>query len=185
MRKQINTDADECEYNIMLELIHKLGIDWKLLIAQIINFAALFLILRKFLYKPILGMLEKRRIKIENSLKNAERLEKEIAEIKEQREKILANAMKKSDEILKEARGLGEQRKTEILEQAKKEIEKMINDAKILIEKEKAKLFEEARAEIANLVVLVAEKIIREKINEESDRKFVEEILGEIKSRNV
>lgn len=169
----------------MLELIHKLGIDWELLIAQIINFAVLFFVLRKFLYKPILGMLEKRRIKIENSLKNAERIEKEFTEIKKQREKILASAMKKSDEILKEARGLGEQRKMEILEQAKKEIEKMINDAKILIEKEKAKLFEEARLDIADIVILATEKIIKEKINEESDKKFVEEVLEKIKSCNL
>ncbi len=164
------------------ELIRQLGIDWKLLIAQIINFAILFFLLKKFLLKPILGLLEARRQKIEKSLKDAERIEKELTEIKEKREDILKNANQKAEEILGEAKEIAESRKTEIINATKKESEKILEEAKISIEREKQKLVDEARGDIAELVILATEKIVKEKLDEEKDRELVKEVLTKIES---
>ncbi len=166
----------------MNELIQNLGIDWKLLIAQIINFAILFFLLKKFLLKPILGLLEARRQKIEKSLKDAERIEKELTEIKEKREGILNNANKKAEEIFSEAKEIAQSRKTETLNETRKEAEKILEEAKVSIEREKQKLVDEARGDIAELVVMATEKIIKEKLDEEKDRELVKEVLTKIES---
>ena len=64
----------------MSELLTKLGIDLKLLVAQIVNFLILLLVLYKFAYGPIVAMLEKRQKKIEKGLKEAEEAHKKLEE---------------------------------------------------------------------------------------------------------
>lgn len=162
----------------MNELIHNLGIDWKLLIAQIVNFAILFFLLKKFLFRPILGLLEKRREKIEKSLKDVERIEKELATIREKREEILKTANQKAEEILREAKEIVESQKINILADTKKQTEKMLEEARASIEKEKDRLVDEAREDLAELVLLATEKVLREKLDEEKDGELVREVLS-------
>ena len=71
----------------MQELITKLGIDWKFLIAQIVNFLVLLFVLYKFAYGPILAMLEKRQKKIEKGLKDAEAATKNSKKAKKSKKK--------------------------------------------------------------------------------------------------
>jgi len=165
----------------MNELIANLGIDWKLLLAQIINFAILFFLLKKFLYKPILGMLDKRRLRIEKSLKDADRIEKELVQIREKREDILRNANQKADAILKEAREIAESRRVEILEEVRKEAKAVLEETKKSIKKEKKKLVDDAKKDLAGIVILATEKMIKEKLDEDKDKKLAEEVLSMIK----
>ena len=67
----------------MQTFVEKFGIDWKLMIAQLINFAIVFFILRAFVYKPVLKLLDKRRQKIEDGLAFAEKSKAELASIEE------------------------------------------------------------------------------------------------------
>lgn len=164
----------------MNELVHNLGIDWRLLIAQVINFVILFFLLKKFLFKPVLGLLEKRREKIEKSMRDAERIEKELAAIREKREEIIKTANQKAEEILHEAKEIAESQKTKILADTKKETEKMLDEARASIEKEKDKLVDEAREDLAELVLLATEKVVREKLDEEKDGELVREVLARV-----
>lgn len=164
----------------MNELVHNLGIDWRLLIAQVINFVILFFLLKKFLFKPVLGLLEKRREKIEKSMRDAERIEKELAAIREKREEIIKTANQKAEEILHEVKEIAESQKTKILSDTKKETEKMLDEARASIEKEKDKLVDEAREDLAELVLLATEKVVREKLDEEKDRELVREVLARV-----
>ena len=162
----------------MSELLHQLGVDWKLLIAQIINFLVLFFVLKKFLYGPILEVLQKRRAKIEQGLKNAERLEGEMGRVKEAREEILKKASQKADTIIREARDLAESKKADILAQAQEEAERLAKSARESLEREKERVLDEARSDLADLVLLATEKVARIKLDKENDRVFVEEALS-------
>ena len=64
-----------------MELLHKLGIDWRLLIAQLINFSVLLFVLYKFLYHPILNILEKRRKQIEENDIRTKSLEEKLTQV--------------------------------------------------------------------------------------------------------
>ena len=66
-----------------MELLQKLGIDWRLLIAQLVNFSILVIILYKLLYKPVLKVLNDRKEKIEQGLKDAKSLGEELERTKE------------------------------------------------------------------------------------------------------
>ena len=69
----------------LAEVCQGLGIDWNKLIAQMISFGILLYVLWRFAYKPVLDILEKRRDKVEESLKNAEKIKHEVERIEEQR----------------------------------------------------------------------------------------------------
>ena len=84
----------------MSELLNKLGIDYKLLIAQIINFLVLLFVLWKFAYGPILAILEKRQKKIEKGLADAEAAEKRLEESEKKQKEVLRKARTEAKEIV-------------------------------------------------------------------------------------
>lgn len=162
-----------------MELLSKLGIDWRLLIAQLINFLILVFILYKFLYKPVLGLLENRKEKIEKGLRDAERLGVELEKTKE----LQAEEIKKAKQ---EARGIVEEAEKRALLAAegtktttKAEVEKLITAAKNQIIGEKEKMMNEIRKEAAVLVVAAAEKVVGKVIDVKMHKNLVEETIRE------
>jgi F-type H+-transporting ATPase subunit b len=81
-----------------------LGLDLKMLIAQLISFSIVFFVLWKFAYKPIFAMLNARRDKIAEALANAERIKADVARTEAERQKILAEAGDKANKLIDEAR---------------------------------------------------------------------------------
>lgn len=161
----------------MSELLTKLGIDWKLLIAQIVNFLVLLFILWKFAYGPILAMLEKRQKKIEKGLKDADEAHKKLAESEERQREILKKARTEAKDIVEKARVQAEKSKSEIAVEAKAQAEKIILNAKAEIEREKEKTIAEIKSEIGSLVVAATEKVIGEKMDEKKDKELIDKSL--------
>jgi F-type H+-transporting ATPase subunit b len=161
----------------MQELFSKLGIDWKLLIAQIVNFLILLFVLYKFAYGPILAMLEKRQKKIEKGLKDADEAHKKLTESEEKQKEILRKARVEAKEILEKAHTQAEKSKSEMTNEAKVQAEKIIANAKADIEHEKEKTIAEIKSEIGGLVVAAAEKVIGEKMDAKKDREIIEKSL--------
>src|ERR1700684_2917705 len=83
----------------------KLGIDWRILIAQTISFSIVFFVLWKFAYGPIFAMLQTRREKIAEALANAEKIKGDVARTEAERQKILADAGDKANKLIEDARG--------------------------------------------------------------------------------
>jgi F-type H+-transporting ATPase subunit b len=161
----------------MSELITKLGIDWKLLIAQIVNFLVLLFVLWKFAYGPILAMLEKRQKKIEKGLADAEEAGKKLSESEERQKEILRHARAEAKDIVEKSREQAEKSKSEIALEAKLQSEKIIAGAKSEIEQEKQKTITEIKSEIGELVVAATEKIVGEKIDDKRDREIIEKAI--------
>jgi F-type H+-transporting ATPase subunit b len=82
----------------------KLGIDWRILIAQTISFSVVFFVLWKFAYGPIFAMLQARREKIAEALANAEKIKGDVARTEADRQKILADAGDQANKLIDEAR---------------------------------------------------------------------------------
>lgn len=161
----------------MSELLTKLGIDWKLLIAQIVNFLVLLFILWKFAYGPVLGMLEKRQKKIEKGLKDADEAHKKLAESAELQKEILRKARTEAKDIVEKSREQAEKSKSEIAAEAKVQAEKILAGAKAEIEQEKQKTIAEIKSEIGGIVIAATEKIIDEKMDGKKDKELIEKSL--------
>lgn len=161
----------------MEELIHKLGIDWKLLIAQGVNFAILVYILQRFVFKPIVKALNSRQEDISNNDKSGEVIEAKLKETDILREEILAKARQDSDKIMKSAEQSALSLKEEELHKTKLEVEKMIFQGKAQIESDRATLRGELKKEMGTLISLAIEKTVGDVVDHSGQKKLAEEAL--------
>ncbi len=165
----------------MQELITKLGIDWKLLIAQIVNFGLLMFLLYKFAYGPMIKFLDKRSKKIADGILNAEEMDKIKKEIEEKGRKIAEKAQEKANELLKEAKVLAEKEHNIVIEEAREKVKKVIEEAKESIANEKELAIENAKIELGDLVLKATGKVLGENIDAGIDKKVVEYSIKDLK----
>lgn len=161
----------------MESLIHNLGIDWKLLGFQVINFAILLYVLRRFLFKPLLKIIDERKKKIEEGLKFSEQVEKDVKEIQEKRGHILAEAHKKADLEIEAAKKIAEEKQKEIMEDADQKAQDILMMAKVEANDERQKIVRGSRQDILDLAFSVAAKVMAKKIGERDDKKLTEEFI--------
>ncbi|MBA3828380.1 MAG: F0F1 ATP synthase subunit B [Taibaiella sp.] len=130
----------------------------------LIAFLAVFFILRKFAWKPILNMLGEREKGIADSIAAAERVTKEMGQMQSENEKLMVQAREERSLMLKEAKEIKDRIVNEAKEQAKAEANKIIIDAQQQIQQQKMLALTEVKNEIGNLAVEVAEKILRKNL---------------------
>ena len=154
-----------------------LGIDWKILLGQIINFAILLYLLKRFVYKPFLSLLEQRRNKIEQGIKKSEGIEERINEIKKSKEKILANAREKAVQIVKAGEKREKEQSEQIIFQGEKEKEKIIKEAIDEAARKKQEAKGEIEKETVKAGLMLAQEILKEKLDSEKDKNLIERFL--------
>ncbi|MDP3963648.1 MAG: F0F1 ATP synthase subunit B [bacterium] len=165
----------------MSELIHKLGIDWKLLIAQAVNFVVLLWLLKKFLYGPVLELLRKRREDIKEGAQNAEKIAQELRQIEQRRAAELERVKKEAEIIIQEAKQAAKARGEELINQTEAKIAGLIAEAKRHLEEERIKMMDQAGKDVKELVFMVAEKVLEEQLPKDIHEKFVEEAVRRLK----
>ena len=163
-----------------MELFNALGLDWRVLLFQLINFAVLLWILHRFAYKPLLTMLDERSEKIEEGLKNADDATKKLKEASEKEEAVLVNAKKEAREIIAKAEETAKRNKEEILEEAKSQSKKLMDQAEQRIKEARDKMLREVKSEITDLVVSAAGKILEEKIDAQKDAEIIKKSLKDL-----
>ncbi len=160
-----------------MEVLAKLGIDWKLLIAQAVNFLVLLWVLRRYAYKPILKALETRTKKIEQGLKDAETSQAKLQGVIEEEKKILTAAREEARNILVVAESNAKKRDALMLDETKQKIDRMIAEADTHLAENQAKLLREAKAELTDIVIATTEKVLGGKVNVEIDAELVKKSL--------
>lgn len=164
-----------------MELLSKLGINPVLLITQIINFLILLFLLKKFLYKPVLNMLEKRREKIADSLKKADEIAKKHEETKRIQAEKLHQVQVRASEILYAAKRRAEKMRQEILKKSEEERKQILEKARNETALEKEKAICEAKKEIADVAVAAVAKVLEDKLDKKAQQKITEGTIEEMK----
>ena len=154
-----------------------LGINLPLLIAFLLSFIILFLGLTLVLYKPVTKMLNERQARIKQSMDQAEAIKQQTAQTEQEIKKQLEKAQKEAQTILAQAAQIGEKLKLEAKETARKEAESIVSKAQVEIERQREKDIQELRAQFADIAILAAEKVIKETIDKEKNRKLIDEVL--------
>lgn len=157
-----------------MELIHKLGIDWKLLIAQIINFAVLLFVLYRFAYKPILELLDKRSKTIEKGIHDAKAAEERLQAIEKTRQEKMAETARACGKLFEEAKSQAEAVKKDIVATANSQSEDLLRRARLQIEEEKVKMVQEVKAEVAAFIVNATGKILEREFSAADQKRFAD-----------
>jgi F-type H+-transporting ATPase subunit b len=145
----------------MEQIVSVFGINWKLLLIQGVNFGLLLAILYKFLYKPVLKMVDTRRAKIENAIRNAEKTEAELGLAEAEKARIVREATKKGDELIDAAKKHAETEEHTIMKDAHRKAVHLLNEAERRVNREHDEMIQKAEREVARMAILSAEKILR------------------------
>lgn len=144
--------------------------DLGLFLWTLVVFAILFLVLRKFAWKPILQTLKDREDKIEGSLQMAENARKEMELLKADNEKLLNEARAERDKILKEAKEISDTIVAQAKQKADIEGKRLIENAQDSINKEKEAAKAEIKELVAALSIEMAEKILKKKFENPAEQ---------------
>lgn len=147
-----------------------------------VTFLLVVFLLIKFAWKPVLGMINERNQSIEDALKLAEKTKAEMKTLQADNERIVAEARKERDTLLKEAREMKEQMIAQAKVEASEEANKIMAAAKASIESEKNQAMQELKNQVAALSFEIAEKVIGKELE---DKKVSEQIISDsIKNLN-
>jgi F-type H+-transporting ATPase subunit b len=145
----------------------------------LVAFIAVFLILRKFAWGPILSSLGEREKGIADSIATAERVKAEMGQLKSENEKLMAQAREERSQMLKEAKEIKDRIVNEAKTQAKEEANKIIVDAQHQIQQQKMAALTEVKNEIGNLAIEVAGKILRSELSAAKGQEAYMQLLAE------
>jgi len=165
-----------------MEMISTLGIDLKLLLAQVVNFVLLLIILRAVLYKPILNLLDNRKKMIEKTVEDSKKMEDRLAKLEEDRKSVLSDASKKAMEIIETSKKEAEEERNQSLIKAKKEIAQLAERYRGQLSEEKEQMLKELKKEVAELVIASSAKIIKREFSKDDQHRLEEVIKDELHS---
>lgn len=149
------------------------------LVLTMINLIVLFLILRKFLFRPLMDIMEQRKAMIEEGLRNADEQKEQALALKAQYEEMLAGAKEESQKIVSQARQDAREEHSRILDGAKQEASQLLKDARETIDVEREQAFKGMQTEIAHLAVSAAAKMVEKQCGEETGQAAYEQFLKE------
>jgi F-type H+-transporting ATPase subunit b len=168
-----------------LEALGALGINGPFLLSQIVNFLILFLALRFLLWKPMLKMLNERKQRIAQGLEDAEQAGRDRERAQAEYEERIKQAGQEREEILARAAEEGEQAKAEALAQARAQAERIVAEGKESVERERQQMLAELRNQVAALSIAAANKLIGEALDEQRQRRLIDEFFSGIKAGRV
>lgn len=161
-----------------------LGIEWTLLLAQIVNFGILIILLRMFLYQPVLNMLNARKERIAQSMKDAERVSAAAREAEQEKAKVLEQARREAQEIRAQATRDAEKIAQDVRGRADQEATEIRMKAQADAVKQVELTLADANKQIADLAIMATEKLLgRELANKAEQQRFVAEFLAESGSK--
>lgn len=160
----------------MDSFIETFHIDWKIIVAQAVNFIVVLLVLNFLIVKPLKKLMKERSTNIEGGLKDAAKNAELLKNTKKEYEDVMIKAKAEAHVIFQTGKLEAEEKKKEMMENAKLEVENMISNGKKLLEGEKIKIIEEAKKDIVSLVVQATEKLLETHKDAGFDKKAFDQI---------
>ena len=164
------------------ETAETFGFDWKIFFSQVISFIIVALVLRRFAYKPILGILEERRQRIAEGLLNAEKIKQQLAEAEQRHAEILSKANAQAQKMIDDAREsaghVAERKQQEAVVAA----EQIIAKAREATAIEHEKTMTDLKRELGRLVVDTTAKVTGKVLTSEDQKRLQEEASRQITS---
>lgn len=168
--------------NLVTDTAEQFGFDVKIFLSQIISFVIVALLLKRFAYKPILGVLEERRQRIAEGLLNAEKIKEQLAEAEKRYQEILSKGNAEAQKMIDEARasaGVIAERKQQEAIAAAEQILAKAREASAL---EHERTMSQLKRELGRLVVDTTAKVTGKVLTSEDQRRLQEEASRQVAS---
>ena len=149
-------------------------------IAQIINLFIQMYLIKRFLFKPINNILEKRKELADKEIREAREAKEEADSLKDQYESSLTNAHAEAAQIVSEAQKEAQSKADAMVKEAQQEASDIKARAAADIEQEKKKAINEAKDEIGGLAMDIAGKVVEKEINEADHKKLIDDFISKV-----
>jgi F-type H+-transporting ATPase subunit b len=165
--------------------LEKLGINLGYFLVQTFNFLILLVVLRVWVYKPIVGLLERRRQNIAQGLEDARIAAEARANAEKEAEKIIADANRQAGQIVAEAKDRAEVAARDVRASAEAEAVKAREKALTEVEEERNRILGDLRGQIAGISIAAAQKLVGEALDEKRQHSLLAEFFSGVKSGKV
>ena len=149
-------------------------------IAQIINLFIQMYLIKKFLFKPINDILEKRKNLADRTIREAREAKEEADSLKDQYEDSLTSAHAEAAQIVSDAQKEAQNKADVLVREAQEEAAGIKARAAADIEQERKKAVNEAKDEIGSLAMDIAGKVVEKEINEADHKKLIDEFINQV-----
>jgi len=170
------------EDEFMAELFHRLGIDQNIIAAQIIGFVLLWMLLKKFLFGPVMGLVQSRATEIKATYDKADAELSDAEQLKAQLDARLAAIEAEARTRIQAAINEAQTAKDDMLAEARARVEDTIRRGQEDLAREREKILAEIREQTVDLSIAAAGKIIGESLDQARHRKLVNDFIDQIGS---
>lgn len=157
-----------------------LGVNPWTALLTLANTIALFLVLKKFLFKPVMKMIEDRQQEIDTMYDEADKAKENAKTIQAEYEQKLSVATETSEKMVKEAVARGKDREEEIIRQARADAAAIMDKASANIAQEKKKALNDAKDEISGIAMSIAEKVVGRQLNDADQSELIDQFINEL-----
>lgn len=157
-----------------------IGVNFWTALFVLLNTVALFLVMKRYLYGPIMDMIKARQDEIDQLYIDANAARTDALAMEAEYKQKLDQAMQTGDKLVKEAVQRGRRRQEEILQQANADAAAMLDKAAQDIAREKKKAINEAKDEISGIAIAIAEKVVCRELNEKDHADLVDSFINEL-----
>ncbi|MBR6185772.1 MAG: F0F1 ATP synthase subunit B [Clostridia bacterium] len=152
---------------------------WNILIS-LANLLIIFLILKKFLFKPVQKVMNTRREQVDKIYSEADESRAAATQMKQEYEQRLANARQEADSMIKTAALTAQRRGDQIVSEAKSQASHVKQKAEEEIAQQKKQMLQDVRSEISDLAVDIASKVVAREINQKDYEGFVDDFIQNV-----
>jgi len=155
-------------------------VDWRLMLAQLVNFAIVWLVLWQFALKPLIAKMTERADRIAQGLTNADEAQELKQLARAEHEEIIREARRNAQEIVETARLQSEAKQKEALDKTKSEVLKVVQEGKMLLAKDREQLFADLKTEVSQLVMVGLKSVLGDEIGKSIDKKIVDKVVKDL-----
>lgn len=164
--------------------MEQLGIEPKLLLAQVVNFAIIVVVLTKLLYKPILAIIAKRKREIEEGLAITKRMTEEEEKLRLRKEKLLADVRREGHEMMESYRKQGKEEEKEILAHAREEADIIVQKGRRDVDALREELTRDIRRQSVSLAAAMTRRLLAKTLTVQDQREILAKQLKELEARS-
>ena len=149
-------------------------------IFQILNLLLLMVLFKKYLFKPVMEILEKRQAEIEGHYQEAQQAETDAKAMKADYESKMSGARQEADRVIKTAPESANAMSASIVEDARTQADQLKRRAQTEIDLERRRAFDEVKGELSGIALDIASQVIEREVNEKDHEAFIDEFIKNV-----
>ena len=149
-------------------------------IFQILNLLLLMVLFKKYLFKPVMEILEKRQAEIEGHYQEAQQAETDAKAMKADYESKMSGARQEADRVIKTATESANAMSASIVEDARTQADQLKHRAQTEIDLERRRAFDEVKGELSGIALDIASQVIEREVNEKDHEAFIDEFIKNV-----